>query len=698
MKKYLLIIILHLSLTTFSYAQNPLVKQWDKRFGGNNVEVLNSFLQSNDGGFILGGYSASDSSGDKSQRNWDTINLSHDYWIVKTDSAGNKQWEKRFGGIGFDQLFCMQQAADGGYLLGGWSDSDSSGDKSQPSRGLRDYWIVKIDSVGNMQWDKRFGGIWSEEMMAMQRTIDNGFILAGTSGSDSCEDKSQDSWHDSVGVGTYDYWIIKIDSVGNKQWDKRFGGRLEDRLISLLQTIDNGFILGGYSYSDSSGDKTQSNWDVAHHTYDYWIVKIDSNGNKQWDKSFGGNNYDKLFTVNQTFDAGYIIGGCSVSGINGDKTQPLWGGPDYWIIKVDSLGNKEWDKDIGGSASEDEVGSITQMTDKGYLIAGASYSPISGDKTEGNLGPEQTWIVKIDSLGNKQWDKTIFTAGHDEQGYLIQLNDSCYVIANFTTSGIGGYKTQDCRGAWDYWIVKFCETTLQVPVISLASSDTIMCEKQCINFFDLSTNTPSSWQWYFPGASPDTSTQQNPTNICYNLYGNYNVALVACNAAGCDSIFFPAFINVLPTPPAPVITVSNDTLFASGPYSFAWYEVSNPTVVLGTDSFFVFTTLGSYYVIVTDSNGCGVVSNVVNTSVQSLISNQQFSITPNPASDELTVINALNHEGEIRIINTLGETVLGFELQAASHKLNISALPDGIYFLQFNSGAQHFNCKFVVQR
>ena len=451
MKKLLLSFYFTFCILHFSFAQNPLVKQWDKRFGGTNGELLFSFQQTADGGFILGGYSYSDSSGDKSQNN---RGLS-DYWIVKTDLLGNKQWDKDFGGDSIDYLYSIQQTTDGGFILGGMSRSGSNGDKTQPSWGNYDYWIVKVDSLGNKQWDKDFGGTDVEYLYSLKQTSDGGYILGGVSFSGISGDKTQPTW------GVFDYWIVKTDSLGNKQWDRDFGGTNYDYLASLYQTSDGGYILGGFSSSGISGDKTQSSWGSD----DYWIIKIDSLGNKQWDKDFGGTSNDKLLSLQQTTDYGYILGGISRSPVSGDKTQPSFGDGDYWIVKVDSLGNKQWDKDFGGTDDEDEFGYVSQTNDSGYLISGASYSNIGGNKTENNLGVEQIWILKTDSSGTIQWEKTIFTTGHDEQGMAVQTKDGCYAMVNYTDAGIGGYKTEP---GWDtippisladYWIVKFCDTT-----------------------------------------------------------------------------------------------------------------------------------------------------------------------------------------------------------------------------------------------
>jgi hypothetical protein len=233
--------------------QNPLVKQWDKRFGGTNDDKLLSFQQTTDGGYILGGYSFSGISGDKTQNLWGNV----DYWIVKTDSLGNKEWDKDFGGTDDDVLFSIQQTVEGGYILGGVSKSNISGDKTQNSYGNYDYWIVKTDSLGNKQWDKDFGGTDDDELNSIRQTTDGGYILVGYSLSDSSGDKTQDLW------GGWDYWIVKTDSLGNKQWEKDFGGTDFDFLISIQQTADGGYILAGYSFSGISGNKTQNSWGLC---------------------------------------------------------------------------------------------------------------------------------------------------------------------------------------------------------------------------------------------------------------------------------------------------------------------------------------------------------------------------------------------------------------------------------------------------
>lgn len=514
MKRKLLVIFFFLTFSGNLLAQNPLVKQWDYRFGGTHDDWLTCFQQTNDGGYILGGYTWSGIGGDKSQGNWGQA----DYWIVKIDSLGIKQWDKDFGGTSHDELHSLQKTTDGGYILGGYSYSGIGGDKTQAnwdtSLMSADYWIVKIDSLGVKQWDKDFGGKEGDYLYSLQQTADKGFILGGYSQSKISGDKTQPNWDTICTFGcTVDYWIIKIDSLGNKQWDKVFGGTNSDILLSCQLTTDGGYIFGGYSFSDSSGDKSQSTYDTCascnYNNGDYWIIRIDSLGNKQWDKDYGGVNSEYFSDIQKTADGGFILGGFSRSGIGGVKTQNTWGTYDFWIVKIDSLGNMQWDKDYGASSYEESL-KIFLTSDGGYLFSGDSYSPISGDKTENNLANEQTWFVKTDSLGIIQWDKTLHTnalAYDDESGMAIQSVDGCYSIANCTPGGIGGDKTQPNwdtipSSSKDYWIIKFCDSTATTSINQISNSQ-------------------------FP-----ISIYPNPTNSKLNLILNQNENIVITNLLG----------------------------------------------------------------------------------------------------------------------------------------------------------------------
>jgi hypothetical protein len=346
-------------------------KVWDKAFGGNHFEVFASVQQTTDGGYIFGGWSASGVNGDKTQ----PVNGINDFWIVKADANGNKLWDKTFGGSAEDELNSIQQTSDGGYILGGISSSDISGDKSQVCKGFFDYWVIKLDANGNKLWDKTFGGSAEDELNSIQQTPDGGYILGGTSSPDIT------GFIYNAFRGNSDYWIIKLDSTGNKQWDKTFDGSNIDELRSLQQTLDGGYILGG----DSRPSFT--------YTGDYWVIKLDNNGNKIWDRTIGGSKNDKLNSLQQTADGGYILGGSSNSDIGRDKTELSKGVYDYWIIKLNASGNKIWDKSFGGN-SDDMLFSLQQAVDGGYILGGTSSSGIGGDISQSAITIDY-WILKL---------------------------------------------------------------------------------------------------------------------------------------------------------------------------------------------------------------------------------------------------------------------------------------------------------------
>lgn len=426
------------------------VKEWDLRYGGSGGDDQYAIQQTADGGYILGGTSQSPISGDKSQGSQGF----YDYWILKTDGEGVKLWDVRFGGSDFDYLLSLQQTSDGGYILGGYTASGMSGDKSQPSQGANDYWIVKTDADGVKEWDARFGGSADDILRSVIQTSDGGYLLGGFSASGISGDKTQASQGDN------DFWVVKTDADGVKERDYRYGGSDYDQCNSVKQTGDGGYILAGFSGSGISGDKTQPSQGL----YDYWIVKIDMNGTMQWDARFGGGQYDYLYDALQANDGGYILGGYSESGASGDKTQPSQGAEDLWIVKTDSMGVKEWDYRYGGQDNDYFV-SDQKTSDGGYLFGGYSTSDSSGDKSQDHWGALYSydyWVVKTDKEGLKEWDLNFGGTDWDQLTGAQQTADGGYILGGFSNSPVSGDKTQPSQGFDDYWIVKLSCESFQV--------------------------------------------------------------------------------------------------------------------------------------------------------------------------------------------------------------------------------------------
>lgn len=448
MKQLLLLVAFTLILLS-AHAQLQFHKIWDKRYGGTSNDGLSMSEKSLDGYILVGG-SESGIGGDKSEDS----RGSGDYWIVKIDSLGNKQWDKRYGGTLTDNLYAVKQCIGGGYIIGGHTYSGISGDKSESSRGGYDYWIVRIDSTGTKQWDRRFGGSANDFFTSLCIANDGGFLLAGYSVSPANGDKTEDC-RDVMHLAA-DYWLVKVDSLGNKQWDKTLGCTGHDIALSVIQTKDHGFLVGGRSSSDTCSDKTQPSYGSD----EFWVIKLDSAGNKQWDKHYGCSNGASLHSMLELESGEYILAGGAGITADGDKSEPGCSTLDYWILKVDSLGGKIWDRTFGGN-ERDVLNNVSLDFDGGFLISGESQSMVSCAKSEDNTATAfyYGWGVKVDSLGSKQWDKTIFTTTGN-MGYMIPTDHSCYIFMGSVYDGVGEYKSQPnwdmSNGTSDYWAMKFC--------------------------------------------------------------------------------------------------------------------------------------------------------------------------------------------------------------------------------------------------
>ncbi|MDQ3291844.1 MAG: hypothetical protein M3Q05_11205, partial [Bacteroidota bacterium] len=433
-------LLLCLFFNPLTYSQTN--KIWDKSFGGSKSDILLTNATTKDNGFLLGGTSDSNANGTKSSGNKGL----QDYWIVKTNEDGNKEWDKTFGGSGSDFLQAAWQTADGGYILGGSSNSPVSGDRSFIASGQYDYWIIKLDASGNKQWDKSFGGSSNDYLKAVVPTRDGGYLLGGASDSPV---SGKTGYNKTTGSkGLHDYWVVKVDASGNKQWDKTIGGSNYDYLHTIQATNDNGFLLAGDSYSSGSGDKSSGSKGFA----DFWIVKVDANGAKQWDKTYGGNLEENLKACLQTSDGGYLLGGISNSNSNSDKSEGTNGLSDYWIVKIDGSGNKKWDKTFGGN-NNDYLQDVIATYDNGFLLGGASDSPVGGDKSTGSKGSLDYWIVKVDGAGNKQWNRTFGGEDYDNLQAMQVTNKGGCILSGTSNSNASGDKSSSSRGDSDFWLI-----------------------------------------------------------------------------------------------------------------------------------------------------------------------------------------------------------------------------------------------------
>lgn len=283
------------------------------------------------GGFLLGGIGYPGVSGDKTQNG---ISES-DYWVVKIDSIGNKIWDKSFGGAGYDNLSTMAVDYDGGYLIGGSSESPISGQKSETYRGDYDWWILKIDKNGNKIWDKTLGGNRKDGLISINHisnTYPPRYLFMGTSSSGVSGENTSSPGGSSLWVVKDYFWVVKTNSLGGRIWDKSFGGSGGESLRTVTPFEDGAYILGGSSTSGFSGYKTETSRGIS----DFWVMKMDSAGTFIWDKTFGGNDIESIYSIANSGEGSYILSGWSTSPLSGDKTEDSRGSSDYWIVKMNS--------------------------------------------------------------------------------------------------------------------------------------------------------------------------------------------------------------------------------------------------------------------------------------------------------------------------------------------------------------------------
>lgn len=409
----------------FSKAMGQIpVIQWKKCLGGSSGDEARSIQQTRDSGYIVAGFTGSDDS---------EVTGYHggtDYWLVKLSASGSIQWQKCLGGTNSDIGWSVEQTKDNGYIATGYSNSND-GDVSG-NHGYWDYWVVKLDDTGAIQWQKSFGGDTFDIPKCIQQTSDSGYIVTGASSS---------TGGDVTGNhGTADCWILKLSSAGDVQWKKCYGGSGGDGGVCIKQTSDGGYIVASSSNS-TDGDVTGN-----HGGYDVWIMKLTPSGAITWEKSYGGSGTDYAEWIQQTPD-GYIVA-CSSNSTDGDVTGNH-GDFDYWVIKLSPSGAILWQKSFGGSNAE-FASSVQPTLDGGYVVAGTTFS--NDAQVTGFKGMSDAWIAKLSFIGTLQWQKSFGGTSYDGAESMQQTADSGYIIAGYTSSDdsdVTGYK-----GGTDYWIVK----------------------------------------------------------------------------------------------------------------------------------------------------------------------------------------------------------------------------------------------------
>ena len=322
-----------------------------------------------------------------------------DFWLIKTDENGVVEWNQTYGGAGFEDADSLVQTSDGGYALAGHT--QSFGEKNG------DFWLVKTDPDGNILWNQTYGNGADERAYGLVESSDGGFVLVGDI-----------SYSDGDGDGGWsDIWLVKTDENGNAEWNQTYGGPDIDRPYGgLVAVSDGGYAIAGFTQSFGAGD------------YDFWLIKTDAKGNMQWNQTYGEAFREHAYALIESSSGGFVLAGTE----RDSALEPT----NLWLVKTDENGNMEWNQSIG--LNYDRVWALVEAPDAGYAAAGRTQS-------FDNEGYD-VWLVKTDEQGNMQWNQTYGGTGYEEAYSLIAASDGGYVLAGYTSSfGVGKN---------DVWLIK----------------------------------------------------------------------------------------------------------------------------------------------------------------------------------------------------------------------------------------------------
>ncbi|MDO5510882.1 MAG: T9SS type A sorting domain-containing protein [Weeksellaceae bacterium] len=422
--------------------------QWDITLGGAHSEYISDLLATPDFGFLIAGSTFSGKTGSKETHSQGDL----DFLLLKLDDNGKTQWQKSWGGTGTDQIATIQLTQDGGILLAGTSNSGKSGDKLDGGYGKEDFWLIQLDPQGEQLWQMTIGGEGSDIMVVAKQTKDGGIILMGNSDSEKHPMSNDIPWlkaHNSY--GGMDIWVVKLDSNGEIQWQRTLGGNYNDIAVDIIENQNKDFIILATSNSTESGNKTSKNYGSG----DYWVIKLDREGNEIWQKTFGGDKEDQAVALLLLENDDILMGGFSSSTASGNKTTNNEQGTDYWLLRITDNAEVIWQKNYN-TGYADVLKNMHKTYEGNILLSGTDFHTIEED---------QNYVVtKIDDQGNELWSRTLGGNGRDVLTRSIMTREGAYILAGTSTSTKSADKKSGKQGREDLWIIKLFDSETKNPL------------------------------------------------------------------------------------------------------------------------------------------------------------------------------------------------------------------------------------------
>ncbi|KAB1156911.1 T9SS type A sorting domain-containing protein [Flavobacterium luteum] len=409
MKNLLLLLTLFVIQSTNAQAPTAI---WQKCYGGTSDDYIDAFsLSTPDGGYMIG-LQTSSNDGDISG-NHGNLDIS----LMKINATGIVQWQKCYGGSDIEHITSLIQTADGGYLIVGDTFSNN-GDVSR-NHGVIDLWVIKINAIGTIQWQKCYGGDGSDYLENIIQTSDGGYIGVGYTTSINNADV--------LGNTSAGAWVIKINDLGVIQWQKVYDTDSENsRFSRILQNSDGGYVVAGFTQLASFPGFHGGFVDIV-------VAKMNQTGTIQWQKCYGGSGAeDGLHALVATNDGGYIFSSQTES--NDGDVSGNHGNSDCWLVKLDASGTILGQNCYGGSGGEGG-GYILKTLDGGMVMSVGTNS--NDGNVSGNHGGYDAWTIKFSATGVIQWQKCFGGTGNDG-GVIFQLTDGTYMVVGGGTYSNNG--------------------------------------------------------------------------------------------------------------------------------------------------------------------------------------------------------------------------------------------------------------------